>query len=181
MRFLTNKAWDRYPLPEQQDLEPPFDGGVIDFQRVASVFWRDFFTLQPLYRFDDERKRDLQMRWNAHTSRRGPLVAAQGALDLAKMLTSNSAAELASLREDADATAKLDHDVVGIIDAWKGLSYGNWLLEGPPIDELAERLNSDGDYQAVARRILKALHRVRSDADQFIDVLEAALTKRTTR
>lgn len=138
--WLASEAFDRFPLRPQDELEPSFEGGVIEFQRTVAVMAKDLLDLKPVLTIEDEQDRqNLRIRWTAHAARHGPAVTAQSALDLIKLLIIDGDEERARELRDAHNPI-LDADDMEMIRRLKGVAALTWTLEGGNVDAIAAAL-----------------------------------------
>lgn len=170
---LNTTAFDRYPLRPQPELE--FEGGVIEFQQGFSIMAKDLLeaATRVLTIDEEEIRQNLHYRWSAHTTRHGPVAAADGALKLAKLLTANGDPERArTLRFDPGTSLEpLARDV---IEPLRSVLLLPWLLEGPVFDRIAADLESGRPYGPTVNDALDLLRRLGPAAERAIAAIERA-------
>ena len=176
--WLTAEPFDRFALPPQHELEPPFEGGMIEFQRTFGAMAKDLLTLKPVLTFADEQQRqNLRIRWNAHVTRHGPAVAAQAALDLIKLRIADGDEERAkALRKEHDL--QLDPEDAAMIEQMKRVAALNWVLEGGTVDAIADALTRGDQPEAIFEHVAALLDRLGEGAQEAAGAVRAALQRR---
>ncbi len=172
-KALATLAFDRYPVPPQPEIG--FDGGVIEFQQSFSIMTKDLVesAARVLTIDDDEVRQQLHYRWSAHTTRHGPVAAADGALKLARLLSANGDPELArALR--LDLTARLDSLDQAVVEPLKDLLLIPWLLEGPVVDRIGTALEEGRASRPLVDDVLALLRAIGPRAARAIDTIERA-------
>lgn len=173
---LVSDAFDRFPIaPQEAD---DFAGGIIRFQRVCAVAAKELLALKPVLTIASEQDRQsLRMRWNAHSARHGPLVVAQAALDLVKLLMAGGDRERA---KELRATHRPDMapEDAALIDEMKALAALNWALEGGTVDSIADALSHGRHPDEIVGDVVELMERISSASGSAAGSLRDALARR---
>jgi hypothetical protein len=165
-RAVQSQAFRRHPLPPADG----FTGGIVNLGSLFAVGWDAVASATPdprVARLDDDCVIDLEIRWNAYATRRGPRAHTDNALKLAMLLTADgNPAILAALR-DLDNPARLKPDSLDQAAAnavARALTIG-WTLEGGVMNNMADALEN-GDPAGPSRdEILAQLIELRDAAE----------------
>ena len=157
------------------DVTVGFDGGVVEFQRAFSVSLPSLIgDARPrrLVALDAETQGQLAMRWCAHATRHGPLVAQDGAGKLAGIMSAAGHDDvLLDIRErrrepEGRYLAAAEELVATLAQAWA--------IEGRVLDQISDAWER-GDSNDTSRAImLEQLERLRDLADSTIAGLRAS-------
>lgn len=168
-------AWDpgagernfrRHPLPPDGD----FSGGVVELGRLFAVQARALATRQSrVASLGDTARGELEQRWAAYATRRGPLAALDNATKLAHLIdASGDAGRLAALIDngetvDAAAMAKGKSVATALVKAWR--------IEGEVMAAIAnaheERRVATSETTALARELRELADLARQASDQL--------------
>jgi hypothetical protein len=186
--WFRSQAFSGFVIGAQPELKPRLDEGKIDFNCVVSVDAADLLAVNPTHVIDDPAKRrDLAIRWAAHSTRHGPAVAAQAARDLAILLTARGdpdkikalkdqirEAAASGNPEEASKGVQFDPDAAAIIPLLKQLAIVNWTLEGPIVDNISTALEQRQGPDAVTDEVIAALEALGAKADEVLAALRRA-------
>jgi hypothetical protein len=172
-KALATMAFDRYPLRPQSEIG--FEGGVIEFQQSFSIMSKDLVesASRLLTVADEEVRQKIHYRWSAHSTRHGPVAAADGALKLAKLLTANRDVERATTLR-VDPTAPIDELARAVVEPLKAVLLLPWLLEGPIIDRIGAALEEGSAFRPVVDDVLELLRAIGPRARLAIEAIERA-------
>ena len=168
-------AWDpgagernfrRHPLPPGDG----FAGGVVELSRLFAVQARALATRQSrVASLEDTARGELEQRWAAYTTRRGPLAALDSATKLAHLIdASGDAGRLAALIDhgatlDAAAMVKGKSVATVLVKAWR--------IEGEVMSAIAnaheERRVATSETTALARELQELADLARQASDQL--------------
>lgn len=152
-----------------------FDGGVVELQRAFSVSLPSLLggtRPRRLVALDAEAQGNLSVRWCAHATRHGPMVAADGARKLAGIMSAAGHDEvLADIRElrrepDQHHLAAAEHLVGALALAWA--------IEGRVLDQVSDAWERGGTAIDSRTVVLEHLERLRDLADSAIVALREA-------
>jgi hypothetical protein len=164
----------RHPL--DPDTGSGFEGGIVDFNRVFSVQAKAMAEQRDRYDrivgLDRDGQIQLAMRWAAHATRHGPLVAEASVLKLAQLLSADGDQErLDALRAAGEPG---EDDAAKIATATLATLTAAWWLEGPWLDDVDQAVE-DGDRAAPHRqRLVDSMTTIRSAADRTLAALGEA-------
>jgi hypothetical protein len=168
---LATTAFRRFPLPPQAH----FGGGVVEFQELFSmsvdgVQAADDGVDPRILRLDAGARLELEMRWSAYATRRGPLTHLDNAEKFARLLTADGdAARLVRLHtREEDPTN--EHAEIGraLIAA---LNIG-WEIEGAVMNDMAEAYERSDPPPHARDAILTSLRRLASAAQRAAALIE---------
>lgn len=137
----------RFPL----DAVETFEGGFADLSRCFMVDVRDVDPAARFAALSEQGAEELEVAWNAHAVRRGPLVAKRNAAKLAELLA-------------ADGVAERHNEDTGLVAELLGVA---WRIEGGVLGAVDEALKRGDRPDEVCRRLmaeLEALANVASEA-----------------
>jgi len=117
--LLNTSAFSRFPMPVHAD----FSGGIAELRYATGVAIKNSDMAKELknarsLRLDRDLGAHLEARWGAHTSRRGPVVAANASDKLTPLLGSagSHAATSAEVKRLLSTTWSVEGAIAGLID-----------------------------------------------------------------
>jgi len=138
-----------FALPPDGDVG--FDGGVVEFERVFSVSLPSLLgDARPrrLVALDAAGQGQLAIRWCAHATRHGPMVAQDGALKLAGIMSSGGRSDvLLDIRERRREPDERHLAAAGRLVATLAQA---WAIEGRVLDQISDAWEH-GDVADAAR------------------------------
>jgi hypothetical protein len=166
-RELNSSSFRRHPLPPEGD----FTGGVVNLQSLFAVGQDAMAADAPdprLIRLDADAALDLEIRWNAFATRRGPLAHRDNAWKLAVLLTADGDAEVLRemLRLDNEERPKPEGLDVAAANLLAQTLTAAWGLEGEGLTEVAEALEREDAPGASRDAILERLRELEEFAAQ---------------
>lgn len=169
--FAENYAgFRRHPLPPGND----FEGGVVNLQALFAVGQDAIANTTPdprVARLGSAAAIDLEIRWNAYATRRGPLSHIDNAGKLARLLSAEGdPIHLAALNE---GTAQPDSLDVAAANLLAEALTAAWSLEGGVLNAMAAALERCEHPNASRAEIIECLDELRNLADSASQALTA--------
>jgi hypothetical protein len=166
---LKTRSFRRFPLPPADG----FPGGIVEFQQSFAV---GIDGVKPadegdprVARLDSAMRVQLEIRWNAYASRRGPLTHLDNAEKLARLLAAGSDAErLARLKAGEDVPGAAELNVAKAVA--EALSTA-WDIEGAVLNTVAEAYEVAGHSSEAVDRLADALKQLGSRAQRAAALL----------
>lgn len=146
-----------------------FDGGIVELQRAFSVYMPSLLgDARPrrLVALDAEAQGQLAMRWCAHATRHGPMVAQDGAGKLAGIMSAAGRDDLLVEIRERQREPEAQH-LASAGRLFATLAQA-WAIEGRVLDQVSdawERGDSTDSSRAV---VIEQLERLRDLADSTI-------------
>jgi hypothetical protein len=150
---LETRAFRRFPLPP----DGAYSGGIVEFQQLFAMAV-DGVRMEGqdprLTRLDDEARLQFEMRWNAYSSRRGPLAHIDNAEKLARLLS--AAGDTVRFDRLATGEEKPDDAHVTIAKAVAEALGAAWIIEGARLNEVAEAYERKDSADATRAALAEA-------------------------
>lgn len=162
------------PPDEAED----FDGGIVELQRAFSVYLPSLLgDARPprLVGLDAEAQGQLAVRWCAHATRHGPMVAQDGAHKLAGIMSAAGRVDvLAEIRErrrepEARHLTSAEYLAATLAQAWT--------IEGRVLDQVSDAWERGDPTDGSRAVVVEHLERLRALADSTIEALRDAASR----
>jgi hypothetical protein len=153
--LLNTSAFSRFPMPVDKD----FSGGIAELRYATGVSIKSGDMAQELkdarsLRLDRDLSAHLEARWGAHTSRRGPVVAANTSDKLTALLggAGAHAATSAELKRLLSTTWSVEGAIADLIDdVDEAARAGNSIDPDGLLEKIELRLQTLADALADAQ------------------------------
>jgi hypothetical protein len=144
--LLNTSAFSRFPMPVHED----FSGGIAELRYATGVAIKSSDMAKELknarsLRLDRDLSAHLEARWGAHTSRRGPVVAANTSEKLTVLLGSTGAhaATSAELKRLLSTTWSVEGAIADLVDdADEAARAGNSIDPDGLLEQIEVRLQT---------------------------------------
>jgi hypothetical protein len=168
---LSTHAFRSFPLPQEEG----YAGGVVHFQQLFAMavdgVVPEGVPDPRIARLASDVRLDLEMRWAAYATRRGPLTHIDNAEKLARLLTGGGDAErLERLRRREEAPEAEHLEAATEIARALGLA---WELEGAALNDVAEAYEQAAPIDGSRDRLIELLNALAASAQRSAARLDA--------
>lgn len=170
----TRSTYRRFPLAPDSDI--PFAGGIVELQRIFSVFLPSLTVTPPAHErpvsLDPEARGRLSQSLCAHVTRHGPIVASQESAKLAKLMSANGdPAAVAELKASAGGRLPEPRHMAVAEALTRGLSHA-WVLEGRVLDQVSDAWESGDPPTESVDAVREQLRLTRDSLDEALRLLD---------
>jgi len=159
-----------FALPPNETIG--FDGGIVELQRAFSVYLPSLLgDNRParLLALNPDAQGQLALRWCAHATRHGPMVAADGAGKLAGIMSAAGRDDvLVEIKERRQQPDEVHLAAARQVTATLAQA---WAIEGRVLDQVSDAWENDDSTDASRAIVLKQFERLRELANSTIDAL----------
>lgn len=156
---LATETFGRFPLPAHGEVS----AGIAELRKCFMVDARDVAAHKDAREasLTDDFAEELEVRWNAFATRRGPLVALRNAEKLVDLLTRRR-----GLREPGADEKQVGQEVAEVIAQ-------SWAVEGGHVEAFAE-LADDAEGENALLALAEGLRRLSEQATKAADLVARA-------
>lgn len=159
-----------FALPPDDALD--FDGGIVELQRAFSVYLPSLLgdaRPKTLVSLDAEAQGQLAIRWCAHATRHGPMIAHDGAGKLAGIMSAAGRSHvLTDIRERRKEPARTH---LASAERLVATLAQAWAIEGRVLDEVSDAWERGDPSDSSRAVVLAQLERLRDLVDSTIVAL----------
>ena len=170
-RVLTTRAFRQFPLPPAEG----FPGGVVQFQQLFAMAVDGVVPNNGrdprIARLGHDVRRDLEMRWAAYATRRGPLTHLDNGEKLARLLSGEGDAErFESLRNGLERPDDIHIEIAIGVARTLGLA---WEIEGAALNDVADAYEQAAAVDPARATLVGLLKDLAANAQRSAARLEA--------